>query len=74
MVLDYCAPSGEQQRTTVSKTKGDYAAARKAQWGDVWTDDIVGKRIIKVARHDLAGHRTDTTPLNAGGTETGSKS
>ncbi|TPX34970.1 hypothetical protein SeMB42_g04417 [Synchytrium endobioticum] len=55
VTLDYCAPSGQLERAVISKKKGNYKAARKIQWGDVWSEEIVTKRVVKVVKEELHG-------------------
>ncbi|MGW1340576.1 small ribosomal subunit Rsm22 family protein [Kribbella sp. NPDC002412] len=36
VLLDVCLPAGVRERVTISKSSGDYRAARSVVWGDSW--------------------------------------
>lgn len=59
VVLDYCAPEAELQRTVVLKAHPIpmYAHARKSHWGDLWPHPPIARVVTRL--NDVVAKQND---------------
>ncbi|KAJ3015958.1 Methyltransferase-like protein 17, mitochondrial [Thoreauomyces humboldtii] len=62
VVMDYCGPSGNLERTIISKAKSgkaQYSEARKSAWGDLWPHTPKGTVTVKLPSPSSSRQHSD---------------